>query len=957
MAAMDLVRSLSLASSSPESSSLHAASKSPTPEPHYRLSRLNTPPLIPPVRSPSLISRSVSAGMPFAFKRTESKEKERARDIEKQSRSPEPEDRPSSRFGFTLRKKVSLASLRPGGHDETMLSRSVSATPSIPPISAPTVTPPSENKVAIVLTSSNEGEEDEDISDLEEEKTGKVPERFVKRNGFRTRHKMKVHPYDAPYMLAFDPVVLEAERYAHYLLRRLLPSGSPTFYLYSTPPSSVLDLGCGQGMWLNDAARLWRSTNFFGFDLVDVTIPAITDGSLPNVRFVRGDFNQFALPFSKDQFELVRVANLSHCIPHDRWEFVLREIYRVLVPDGRLEFLDDQAVYSFGEAPTEEEEEEEDVAARTLTPNANTPRPHQQVSEFFDSDEDDDNDDEEDGVIMTPSFDSGSDSASERSSFTDASTLIGDPSERGSVELKKGLAPGAISLEYEPVHRPFSGVDHLIISIPPSEKPSVVVNVVVDGQDSPSTPMGPLDASLAAAAAVPVPLTPTTDVSEAHETPFTRWTTRRTASRDLERVFQRMIASQHKMHTRPADLVGSLLSRIFAEGEGSGGRKGKVDQPETMHLKLAPIGAEERPGVVVRGLVSHAKPRMSTDSVRKVPKVSESAKVLDSPVPSGLSAKAAERLGIVGSGAPPIKRPRALSAEFSDDEDEFDEADRPAENRFPRPTLGRGSSSWVAPGEWDAPPVPIARSNATLLVDSPSTKTIGPSASTRTITGASSTKTIKQMTLRPSSASRAESTHKRGGSAASTHSTLSVASGSWNEADSGPPRYSSGRRQHPGLILWPSTFIPVPPLELEMHATRHMQTLLACKPALAEFVAAHVDPVTGQPVVSDQEFEDAIWDYEWFVYGIMCCLCSDSHDSFRRPRYNWPELPEARLEEETEEDTFPLSTARSSHHAAAGAPPKMETPVEKITGRAPFEQFELTHVRTIRVLGAVKGGV
>ncbi|KAJ7665217.1 S-adenosyl-L-methionine-dependent methyltransferase, partial [Mycena polygramma] len=105
----------------------------------------------------------------------------------------------------------------------------------------------------------------------------------------------------------------------------------------NTPPASVLDLGCGSGLWLLDAARTWRSTQFVGLDLVDVAVSPLTDGSTHNVRLVRGDFLKYALPFPDRQFELVRMANLALCIPLPKWEYVLREVARVLAPGGRLE--------------------------------------------------------------------------------------------------------------------------------------------------------------------------------------------------------------------------------------------------------------------------------------------------------------------------------------------------------------------------------------------------------------------------------------------------------------------------------------------------------------------------------------------------------------------------------------------------------------------------------------------
>ena len=46
---------------------------------------------------------------------------------------------------------------------------------------------------------------------------------------------------------------------------------------------------------------------------------------------------EYVLPFPDDSFDLVRLANLTLCIPRDRWEFVLQEVFRILIPGGRVE--------------------------------------------------------------------------------------------------------------------------------------------------------------------------------------------------------------------------------------------------------------------------------------------------------------------------------------------------------------------------------------------------------------------------------------------------------------------------------------------------------------------------------------------------------------------------------------------------------------------------------------------
>ena len=77
-----------------------------------------------------------------------------------------------------------------------------------------------------------------------------------------------------------------------------------------------------------------------------------------------------------------------------------------------------------------------------------------------------------------------------------------------------------------------------------------------------------------------------------------------------------------------------------------------------------------------------------------------------------------------------------------------------------------------------------------------------------------------------------------------------------------PSWRATGPYQPPGLVLLPSTLIPFPPLELEMHACKHMNTLLACKYALWKYIAGRKDS-DGQSLLSDKEVDDYLWDYEW----------------------------------------------------------------------------------------------
>lgn len=121
-------------------------------------------------------------------------------------------------------------------------------------------------------------------------------------------------------------------------------------------------------------------------------------------------------------------------------------------------------------------------------------------------------------------------------------------------------------------------------------------------------------------------------------------------------------------------------------------------------------------------------------------------------------------------------------------------------------------------------------------------------------------------------------------------------------ATSKPQTATCGPGQSLGVIVWPDTFIPMTGTELEMHTCRHMHSLLGAKAAIVDFLvkafpshsgeaesdpdpnsdtrsirsvatmmstatAFTAPPPPPQSLVSLQELEDALWDYEWYVFS------------------------------------------------------------------------------------------
>lgn len=83
-----------------------------------------------------------------------------------------------------------------------------------------------------------------------------------------------------------------------------------------------------------------------------------------SLTFSRASLKQ-TLPFPDKSFDFIRMANLTLCIPRDKWESVLLEVRRVLTVGGRLELIDDQIFFPYG---------------KVLTPSASFPPSHSSSS-------------------------------------------------------------------------------------------------------------------------------------------------------------------------------------------------------------------------------------------------------------------------------------------------------------------------------------------------------------------------------------------------------------------------------------------------------------------------------------------------------------------------------------------------------------------------------------------------
>ncbi|KAK0481803.1 hypothetical protein IW261DRAFT_1563094 [Armillaria novae-zelandiae] len=351
----------------------------------------------------------------------------------------------STRFKMpkTLRKKRSIAhslasdvTVMP--HTPTVLLSTSSSPSSSPASPTEEISPRPSPAIA-------EPEDDDDGED-----SAKPPKYRKKDTWSRNDFGLKLHPYpkESPYPRAFDSIYLDVDMLNNELLQRLQPKNSPSFRDYgNAPPRSVIDLGCGSGFWLVEAAAAWKHTKFVGFDLVDVLQRDFQ--KIENVQFVRGNFVAYPLPFHDGSFDMVRMANLSLCIPYSKWEFVLSEVYRVLTVGGRLELIDDQLFFPYGEPPS------------AFPTTQHGPRkPHQ--GSFIDFDDEDDEESGESGSEehspVSLSSDLGSDPAE---------TLVGDDESLSSSSSLKEHSPSPhVSVDLSPRDCP-PPKDSCILQEPP----------------------------------------------------------------------------------------------------------------------------------------------------------------------------------------------------------------------------------------------------------------------------------------------------------------------------------------------------------------------------------------------------------------------------------------------------------------------------------------------------------
>ncbi len=149
------------------------------------------------------------------------------------------------------------------------------------------------------------------------------------------------HRIDTPYLLPQDGQEINRLDFQHYALRVAL-GGDYMAPLESATTKTILDVGCGTGLWARERAREFPGAKVTGIDieshLPNIPLP-------PNFQFIQGNVLT-GLPFSDSTFDYTHQRLLVGAVPAQQWPMVLQELARVTRPNGWVEVLESGMVYS-----------------------------------------------------------------------------------------------------------------------------------------------------------------------------------------------------------------------------------------------------------------------------------------------------------------------------------------------------------------------------------------------------------------------------------------------------------------------------------------------------------------------------------------------------------------------------------------------------------------------------------
>jgi ubiquinone/menaquinone biosynthesis C-methylase UbiE len=140
---------------------------------------------------------------------------------------------------------------------------------------------------------------------------------------------------DVPYLLPKDTLEDQRLNYQHHALYKTISN----HYLAPLTPAStqtILDVGCGTGIWAVEMSALFPQAHVLGVDVALSSLPR----PLPSTcLFVQANVLE-GLPFPDGQFTYTHQRLLVAAIPALQWPGVVHELVRVTRPGGWIELLE-----------------------------------------------------------------------------------------------------------------------------------------------------------------------------------------------------------------------------------------------------------------------------------------------------------------------------------------------------------------------------------------------------------------------------------------------------------------------------------------------------------------------------------------------------------------------------------------------------------------------------------------
>ncbi|KAG1771907.1 hypothetical protein EV702DRAFT_1281573 [Suillus placidus] len=170
-----------------------------------------------------------------------------------------------------------------------------------------------------------------------------------------------------PYPRSYQRKVVDLDA-IDTLLTRQMSGGSLTWHAFpqswneqpaQEPLKRILDVGCGDGVWVIEAAKYWKGCQVVGLDIVSLH-PDLAhlsrDKDLPKrMSWVQANLyvhppspypalisrSLEGLPFPNESFNFVHVKRIARGVPENMWDDLFEEISRVMKPGPAFEVVEE----------------------------------------------------------------------------------------------------------------------------------------------------------------------------------------------------------------------------------------------------------------------------------------------------------------------------------------------------------------------------------------------------------------------------------------------------------------------------------------------------------------------------------------------------------------------------------------------------------------------------------------